>query len=73
VELDGASHNSEDQDAEDEWRQAWLESQGYRVLRFSGDYPDHLEGVWDTIRVALEEVRPSVALRATSPRSGEDV
>jgi very-short-patch-repair endonuclease len=66
VELDGSSHNEATHDY-DERRQAWLESQGFRVLRLSADYPesDPLEGVWDTIDLALTEARPSIA---PSPR-----
>ena len=77
VELDGASHDFEDQADDDDRRQAWLESKGYRVLRFSAYYPedDYLDGVWDTIQLALEQTAssPPPALRATSPRSGEDI
>ena len=77
VELDGASHDFEDQADDDDRRQAWLESKGYRVLRFSAYYPedDYLDGVWDTIQLALEQTAssPPPALRATSPLCGEDV
>jgi very-short-patch-repair endonuclease len=70
VELDGASHDSQEKDEEDNERQAWLEAKGYKVLRFSSDNPegDYLEGVWTTIQGALDEVSASVALRAVSPR-----
>src|SRR6266850_61571 len=40
VELNGDSHNNEAQFDRDNRRQAWLESQGYRVLRFSALYPE---------------------------------
>jgi very-short-patch-repair endonuclease len=77
VELDGDSHDFEDKFEDDRRRQAWLESKGYKVLTFSADYPedDHLEGVWETIQVALDQVTssPPPALRATSPRGGEEV
>jgi very-short-patch-repair endonuclease len=71
VELNGYTHGFEDQFDYDRRRQAWLESQGYRVLTFSADKPedDYLDGVWDTIQLALEETpgTPPPALRATSP------
>jgi very-short-patch-repair endonuclease len=56
VELDGDSHDGSKDEYEDR-RQAWLESQGYRVLRLSAYYPedDPIEGVWETIDLALSE------------------
>ena len=60
VELDGAAHDHERQSDYDDRRQAWLESQGYKVLRFSADYPegDYLEGVWETIERELSQTAP---------------
>ena len=51
VEVDGYSHGFEAQLNYDESRQRWLESQGYKVLRFSGDYLEQhfLESVVATI------------------------
>ncbi|TMC68365.1 MAG: DUF559 domain-containing protein [Chloroflexi bacterium] len=77
IELDGSSHD-EYQFEYDNRRQAWLESKGYRVLRLSGDYPykDPIEGAWEAIELALEEIQTQTsppALRATSPRGGEDM
>ncbi len=37
VELDGAPHDSEQRQKRDKERDAWLDSQGYRVLRFPCD------------------------------------
>lgn len=75
IELNGSSHDHEVQFVYDERRQAWLESQGYRVLRLSADYPemDPLEGVWDAIHFELTQIASSgapPALRATSLRAG---
>jgi very-short-patch-repair endonuclease len=63
VELDGSSHDDVAFDY-DERRQAWLESQGFKVLRLSADYPemDPIQGVWDAIDLALSEVPAPVAL-----------
>jgi len=53
VELDGGQH-AEARAAYDAWRTAWLEAQGWRVMRFWNDQvystPDE---VVDTIRKAL--------------------
>ncbi len=35
VEIDGGYHSQPDQQASDEERTAWLESQGFKVIRFS--------------------------------------
>ena len=61
VELDGNSHDGSKDEYEDR-RQAWLESQGYRVLRLSADYPedDPIQGVWDTIDFALSETATAI-------------
>jgi very-short-patch-repair endonuclease len=58
VELDGDSHDEVQFDY-DERRQTWLESQGFKVLRLSGDSEsDPLEGAWEAIDLALSEVPP---------------
>ena len=74
VELDGASH-VENFDY-NKRRQAWLESQGFRVLRLAANNPeiDPIEGAWDAIQLELDQITistPPPALRATSPASGE--
>lgn len=53
IELDGGQHlDQQEYDAE---RTAFLESKGYRVLRFwNSDVSDNLEGVIDTILGAVE-------------------
>jgi very-short-patch-repair endonuclease len=58
IELDGSTHD-ELRFEYDQRRQAWLESQGYRVLRFSADYPDQdlLDGVVETIWLELERCK----------------
>ena len=57
IELDGSQHlEQEDYDTE---RTAFLESKGYRVLRFwNGDVMNDLEGVLRAIDIALEENKP---------------
>ena len=59
VELDGSSHDGEEaQVVYEQRRQAWLESQGFRVLRLSGadtSEGDPLEGAWEAVDRALSE------------------
>jgi very-short-patch-repair endonuclease len=57
IELDGSSHD-EVRFEYDRRRTAWLESQGYKVLTFSADYPDQdlLDGVVETIWLELEHI-----------------
>ena len=53
VEVDGGQHAMEKK-AADERRSAWLESQGFRILRFwNNDVLGNPEGVIETIRAAL--------------------
>ena len=72
VELDGNSHDEVVAD-DDERRQAWLESQGFKVLRLSTDYPeiDPIGGVWEAIDLALPKVpaplTPSARIRRGRP------
>jgi len=52
IELDGGQHN---ENADDEKRTAWLESRGYKVLRFwNNDVLKNPEGVLTTILLALK-------------------
>lgn len=51
IEVDGATHTDQ---AGDERRTAWLNQQGYCVIRFSNlDVVDNIEGVRDAIVAAL--------------------
>ena len=61
VELDGGQHNEPDAQAYDKARTAWLESFGYRVLRFwNSDVFRNMEGVLETIvRAASPSPQPS--------------
>jgi very-short-patch-repair endonuclease len=57
VELDGGQHA--DQQTYDSARTAWLESQGYRVLRFwNSDVLENPEGVLEVILAALRATPP---------------
>lgn len=51
IELDGGQHAEKDGQARDKRRDEWLNSQGFRVLRFwNTDVLQNLEGVMETIR-----------------------
>jgi very-short-patch-repair endonuclease len=55
IEIDGDAHAEPDQAEYDAARTAWLEAQGYRVIRFqNNDVHRNLESVLDTLRVACE-------------------
>jgi very-short-patch-repair endonuclease len=55
IEIDGLSHQ-EELAAYDIRRQAWLEAEGHRVVRFPvRDIDENVVDVMDTIRVELEE------------------
>jgi very-short-patch-repair endonuclease len=56
VEVDGGQHAIEAE--RDDVRSAWLESQGYRVLRFwNNEVLENADGVAAAIAVALQEER----------------
>ncbi len=55
IEVDGATHSTSEEAAYDERRTAFLESQGWDVLRVTNDDVVHrLEGVLETIMSACE-------------------
>jgi len=52
IELDGGQHS--DRVNEDAERTRWLESQGFRVLRFwNNEVIEDMEGVWASIAAAF--------------------
>ena len=56
IEVDGGHHTEDDQIAHDARRDRWLNSEGYRILRFPAiDVFQNLEGVVDSIWAALQE------------------
>ncbi|WP_421731108.1 endonuclease domain-containing protein [Brevundimonas sp.] len=59
VEVDGASHLSEEQAAHDRRRTAWLATQGIRVIRLrASDVRDEIGGVMDFILACVRERVP---------------
>ena len=70
IEADGSQHFENDYD---ERRDAFLQSAGYRVLRFwNNDILSNMRGVADAILLALSTPHPSAASRLPpSPSRGE--
>lgn len=73
VEIDGPQHGESAQIAHDARRTAWLEAEGYVVLRFwANEIDENLDSVLDVILAELEN-RPSRERgrdTPTSPRQG---
>ena len=56
LEVDGATHSSDDDRAHDERREAFLKREGYRVLRaYNAEVYENLDGVLETILATLEK------------------
>jgi len=72
VEADGGQHS---ESIADNRRAAFLESKGYRVLRFwNNDILSNLDGVAGVIAAALSTPHPARALRESpSPARGEGI
>jgi len=57
VEIDGATHSTDDEVARDKLRTAFLEAQGYRVIRFSNaQVYENVGAIVDEIARALAEL-----------------
>jgi very-short-patch-repair endonuclease len=72
VELDGATHSTDLEIGRDAKRDEVLRSNGNSVLRFTNDEVfRNLDGVVETIRLKLIELRPRVAGAIPFPLVGE--
>jgi very-short-patch-repair endonuclease len=61
VEVDGATHSTNEETARDAGRSAALSAQGFDVLRFTNeDVFRNLDGVLETIWLRLAELRPRI-------------
>ncbi|RAI38633.1 hypothetical protein CH338_12030 [Rhodoplanes elegans] len=59
IEVDGGQHNLEDQAGAKSKRTAYLEAQGYRVLRFwNNEVPGNIDGVMTVVPEALSPGAP---------------
>jgi very-short-patch-repair endonuclease len=71
VELDGGQHA--EQAAYDERRTEWLESQGFRVLRFwNNEVFENIEGVEEAIQAALNSLGDAHPLPSPPPSRGRE-
>jgi very-short-patch-repair endonuclease len=69
VEVDGGQHCD---NARDLARTAYLQSEGYRVIRFwNNDVLENIDGVLQTVAVALEALPPPTPSRKREGKSGE--
>ena len=74
VELDGSQHGEPENVKKDLARTTWLESQGYRVLRFwNHDVLENPDGVIDTIWNQLESSNLPESPLPSPPHQGEGV
>ena len=56
IEVDGGQHNEPENVAKDEVRSTYLQSQGYRILRFwNNDVLKNIDGVMETILTAMHQ------------------
>ena len=61
IEIDGATHSTDEEVARDAARSASLAAQGFAILRFTNeDAFRNLDGVLETIRAKLIDLRPRV-------------
>jgi very-short-patch-repair endonuclease len=66
IEVDGATHWTDEELARDAARTTALAAQGFAILRFTNDEVfRNLEGVLETIRLKLMELRPRIEDSAT--------
>ncbi len=72
IELDGGQHFSDEGEHADARRSAVIESQGFRVLRFSNlDVMENRAGVLETIAAAVAERAPTLTLPRKRERGQE--
>jgi very-short-patch-repair endonuclease len=70
IEVDGGQHGLHEGQQADKERDAFLRSEGFKILRFwNSDVDRNLDGVIETIREAVAS--PTPALRADPPHEGE--
>ncbi|MEM5516736.1 endonuclease domain-containing protein [Henriciella sp. AS95] len=54
VEVDGATHSTEDEQASDRRRSTWLCREGWQIVRtWNSEVYDNIDGVLEAIRIAL--------------------
>jgi very-short-patch-repair endonuclease len=70
IEVDGGQHNDARQRVTDQARTAFLNSQGYRVLRFwNSEVLKEIAGVMEVIYAALHDAEPLPTPNPSPPRA----
>ena len=73
IELDGSQHADEPNKSKDDARTCWLETEGYRVLRFwNNDLTENIDGVMETIYAALYGSREAEPMPLKHERRAKD-
>ena len=68
IELDGGHHSQDDVAIKDEHRTRWLESEGYRVVRFwNAELTENMNGVLETLYATLYGAPQSAAIALLTP------
>ena len=71
IELDGETHDFDSRQRNDRARDAWFQSQGYTVLRFTNEQVlTNLEGVVESIRGEASARRPGSPPSLSLPHKG---
>jgi len=72
IEVDGGQHNEEVNETLDAGRTAWLESRGYRVMRFwNSSVLSEIDSVAETIFNVLDEMQSRPIPHPDAPPAGE--
>jgi very-short-patch-repair endonuclease len=72
IEVDGSQHGNETNSRRDEVRTRWLESEGYRVMRFwNNDVMSRTKGVLEAINDMLDVTPPRLPSAGHPPPQGE--
>jgi len=74
IEVDGSQHGERENKARDDERSRWLESEGYRVVRFwNSDLVQNIDGVLDVVYAALYGSRDTEPRRLKHERRRDSV
>jgi len=74
IEVDGSQHGEHENKTRDDKRTRWLESEGYRVVRFwNNDLVRNIDGVLDVIHAALYGSRDTEPRRLKHERRRDRV
>ena len=72
IEVDGSQHGNEDNSRSDETRTRWLNSEGYRVMRFwNNDVMSKTDAVLEAIHDSIAVTPPRLPAAGDPPPQGE--